>query len=618
MKALIVPLLAGVLLATAVSPIRGQVPDQNSEIIIVPAGDNFLRWTAQVGRTYFIQASPDLQQWQWSDLIETGHGQVISHEIGSTSGRAFFRLAFTDNPIPAGVTPEEWDADGDGLSNSQELATYGTHPLRADTSGDGLPDGWSVFFGLDPLANNAAGLFQGSSITNLAAYSSGVLPLPGASLGDHDGDTIPNENDLRASDRDEFAVEISTERLEVLWQNGNEIRNIIQDSKTYSFDAIFVREPTLGVISPVSYAFIVEGQAGELIKCTAVVKALSGAAIARKLRYIEVLDRNHGSIVSASPEVEVVDTHEFVVPPGELESQVVDINPGLTDVLASTPSQSTSVFLIPIDIEVLKEGSDSAPVDGLVILKADAARYRLTPHVPDALNLLKDDVQWYWRILKWNGTYGEWRPYINGEGTTFSAQPRDSGIYEVKASIGGEDSFFMRRMDDKHSAKRRYENECFGVADEAWQIGVREEAKLNLGSKLYAQAVQNANIGPNLPKCNLFVGDKATAGGAPVPRVKGSLNQFFPVANQWAGSDSDGENHIPNWTLLGEVYPQPGFVVARVNTAGPGHCGIVDYDGSWIGAGSDDVNRKADLRDDISLRSGKSIYQPARFRKYTP
>ena len=48
----------------------------------------------------------------------------------------------------------EGDEDGDGLSNLQEMI-LGTDAGRMDTDGDGMPDGWEVAGGLDPLVDDA-------------------------------------------------------------------------------------------------------------------------------------------------------------------------------------------------------------------------------------------------------------------------------------------------------------------------------------------------------------------------------------------------------------------------------------------------------------------------------
>ena len=49
---------------------------------------------------------------------------------------------------------------------------------------------------------------------------------------------------------------------------------------------------------------------------------------------------------------------------------------------------------------------------------------------------------------------------------------------------------------------------------------------------------------------------------------------------------------IDRWECVDSaVYPQPGYVSSESARGGPGHMGIVDFDGKGISAGKDNVHR---------------------------
>jgi hypothetical protein len=798
---------------------------QKSEVVVVPAGDKFLRWFAPEGRTYFIQASDPndpLQTWIWTSCIESANNLEISHEIGGTADKAFFRLHYTDQQPPSGVSLEDWDADGDGLSNALELQLQ-TNPLDPDTSGDGIPDGWAYVHGFNPLANNAAGMFQGGIVTNLEAFQSGVQAHPAATLSDLDGDGVPNDSDAspednsidwqRAGDARYALIEVDApaeagapqdlnDKCDVLflngiwadgawigkqavplagshptedpqvdqhyetsftgwhslnsqrsimgwaeikftagpnggdgpysagsWIAGQSVRNLSDGVPFHAYAGsnfqplgidkagrTFARMTYVtGGAPPVSHSRIAAfGEEGTLLSLLSAPGGYhptgsSGHSDASDSGWLASNSSNSLSVPSShrlavwndqlgevsmpvqadgwfyplhlaelqdgrailaagvisgqETKVFLQDGHGamkhmpslsghkirlfagdgtgitsdgklwrngIMIPLAdlcdeysELEEDGWQFRPlrsnsgGVYLIQADHAAEGEKAFLkLPVDIQVTKEGDAVAPEAGLIVKKGDSVRYRLSPGLPDDPVLFEDKIQWHWRILQANGIWGNWTAYQNGKGHTFAAQPATAGIYEVKATVNGRDSFLKRQKDDPHSPRVKDENDCFGVVDDDWQIVVVNQARSSLGSEAYATAAANPPFGAQDPKCNLFVAHKATDGGATVPWINGyPLRRRPPTANQWQGTDP---KPIPNWTLLPEqTYPQPGFIVARLGL-NHGHVGILDYDGAWISAGSINVNRKAHLINEISLRSDRVIYQPARLRKYTP
>lgn len=134
-------------------------------------GGFILSWHGEAGHTYFIQHSLDLKRWEMLPVIESGDDELIAWGLESDADRGFWRVWATDLP----GDPETGDFDGDGIDNLTEVL-MGTNPLRADSDGDGMPDGWEHLYGLDPTTDDAAGDADGDGLSNLAEYLAGTDP----------------------------------------------------------------------------------------------------------------------------------------------------------------------------------------------------------------------------------------------------------------------------------------------------------------------------------------------------------------------------------------------------------------------------------------------------------
>lgn len=195
--------------------------NEDSRLVTLSTGEKVLEWYGKLGRTYFIQVSDTntpLQKWSWAPMIESGHNEPISHQVNATAEIGFFRLQYTDQPIPPELTPDTADFDGDGISNIDEITGYTllgttlqiqTNPLDSDTDHDGLTDKFERDHNLDATDdgsidpnNGPNGDPDGDGLTNAEEQAIGTDPTNPDTDGDEvpDGDEVTNKTDPNDSE----------------------------------------------------------------------------------------------------------------------------------------------------------------------------------------------------------------------------------------------------------------------------------------------------------------------------------------------------------------------------------------------------------------------------------
>ena len=60
-----------------------------------------------------------------------------------------------DEEAKLGTSELEFDTDGDGVSDVDELDYWKTDPTKTDTDGDGFSDGWEILQGFNPNGEGA-------------------------------------------------------------------------------------------------------------------------------------------------------------------------------------------------------------------------------------------------------------------------------------------------------------------------------------------------------------------------------------------------------------------------------------------------------------------------------
>lgn len=141
--------------------------------------DNGFYEVAVGGTSYGVQGTTNTAEWTTNEWLE-GYQYVAFRSVTiATGGQA--------------IAVTVWPGQNTNLALISGLQLVFTGDLSVDSDGDGMPDGWEIQYGLNPLVNDAGGDLDGDGLTNLQEYQAGTNPLS----TDTDGDGMPDEWEVR-------------------------------------------------------------------------------------------------------------------------------------------------------------------------------------------------------------------------------------------------------------------------------------------------------------------------------------------------------------------------------------------------------------------------------------
>jgi len=123
------------------------------------------------------------------EIIASKGEYVYAIDVQSSGARAFWKCSWIENSNSRNLL--KIDPDEDWLSSDSERI-FGTDNFNNDTDGDGIPDGWEVSNGLDPLSNDSSLDLDEDGLSNLMEYEYKTNPV----IKDTDFDDLSDYEEL--------------------------------------------------------------------------------------------------------------------------------------------------------------------------------------------------------------------------------------------------------------------------------------------------------------------------------------------------------------------------------------------------------------------------------------
>ena len=471
--------------------------------------------------------------------------------------------------VTHGTDPNTWATDGDiwpwmpagtpatnwpGSDSWELLVTTNNNPLEVDANTNGIPDSWEAMLDMDSLLNG--GDTDGDGISDWDEMQQNSNPLD-------DGDSVAQPYVIRY------------ESSHPGWMNTGMCDVGLQGWVRMCFEGL---QSDYDVA-----AWVEEGREVEEF-------SVSWGALGEQP--VQVEDPQHAMTVG----------HLSAGTRPYLQVQDLGMHPNYVNTLGGEyrldSATISSVRLV------------GAPANGLIVSKGGMVTMSATLH-PASYAPPAGEPKWEYQQLKLDGTWTEWTSFDTWAfGTTYAHLTTLSGVFRVRAVLHVGNSLvvekvFDRTCNEEYGFGRIGEPDAFGVVDAPIQISIANAARNYLGSTDYpyggtVPAAYGFPVFPsNTYKCSIFVAHRAVEAGAVVPAINGSLFEYPPLANEWAGVEDTKpwlpgfQNEIEHWLLETTPYLQPGFIIAHPEIGDHGHVAIVDYDGQGIGAGfSGTVNKK--------------------------